>query len=407
MESHVSDIYIFDIILNEKVHSQIFNCCVVPITKRVRRTAQRTKMMTRLTHLPLFLMIQMTAAGRNGQALAKTEFMRNMNRAAAEHNLPLYSEEQLGTIARKERLHRNLLKNAISVKALKSSDKPESVDIEGTETDHRQLADEYADTSSINLLSYSLKYQGCASLSSYSDEKAYSDESSVMSTKQFVNFRLCPSNSCSNSTKNGCGYGYGEYLIPMSEYLTSFIGYKQETFQQYCNYCKQCMYFENYFYGNRNLEDQHACKYYDACEDYSDVCSDDDDNNEESSTFSDCSYVGSGYNDNGGGYFYAGPYCDSDQSTIKIGLYSDQYCTKYLYDSSDISDYTGDDMDETSLSDLSRGDCISCRKSVSFGVLFVTPSSCSFLSLTTMVSNPYHLCVYSHTTGLGMVYPKR
>merc|ERR1712151_880915 len=58
----------------------------------------------------------------------------------------------------------------------------------------------------VNISSYSLKFQKCQFVKAYDDELA-EDAGTVLATKHFVVFRLCPSNTC-----DSCNYGYGEYL---------------------------------------------------------------------------------------------------------------------------------------------------------------------------------------------------
>jgi len=264
---------------------------------------------------------------------------------------------------------------------------------------------------------YSIKYSGCSAIAMYSDEEAADGgddggdgEASVFATQKFVVFRLCPSEYCSDdSGSDGCGNNYGEYLIPLAEYMEVYGQFKQESFEAYCEYCETCMYFENYFYGHRDLadadagddaaqgddaaaadagddavqgddaaaaEETHACLYYEECKDYLLTCDygawleatygddiPDDAAEEEEVDFSDyyeCAEV-----EYGNYQYYIGPMCDSSDQAIQFGLFSDEACTVYVGDSKDISTISGVDFtsERASLEEFSGSTCIPCRES--------------------------------------------
>jgi len=242
---------------------------------------------------------------------------------------------------------------------------------------------------------FSLKYSGCSQIAMYSDENA-EDGASVFETKRFVVFRLCSTDSCYDGSS--CNSNYGEYLIPLEEYLESMGQFKEEMFEAYCYYCEQCMYFEKYFYNNRKLDDaedagddyvaeeaddavdedeeeeSHACMYYDECVDYLMSCDYDawleemgydDDSYAQAeevdfSDFFECTEF-DGNNDDGYVY-YIGPRC-TDDGLLSFGIYSDEYCSQYVGNSVDISDFTGIDFETDYLNDYSPSDCISCKES--------------------------------------------
>lgn len=69
------------------------------------------------------------------------------------------------------------------------------------------------------------------------DEEAAEDEDmgTVLATKRFVIFRLCPNGACST-----CIYDFGEYIVDMESYLEATLEYKQEQQEDYCEACGEC-----------------------------------------------------------------------------------------------------------------------------------------------------------------------
>jgi len=85
----------------------------------------------------------------------------------------------------------------------------------------------------IDLTAYSLKFEQCQFVKTYSDENAEDeDAATVLATQRFVIFRLCPESSCSS-----CDYNYGEYVIDLDTYLQATVQYQQELQENMCNAC--------------------------------------------------------------------------------------------------------------------------------------------------------------------------
>merc|ERR1712238_153899 len=152
-------------------------------------------------------------------------------------------------------------------------------------------------------------------------------------------------------------------------------------------YCETCMYFENYFYGNRNLDEaeaeeyqeyatdddssSHACKYYDECVDYKKVCGgedyygrDDDVEEVEYEAFFECERVDAlYYDDDNNKEVFLGLYCDpSDDKTITIAMFSDEFCTNLVEDTG-IYNITGLNITDDALEDYYAPTCLSCSES--------------------------------------------
>ena len=98
-----------------------------------------------------------------------------------------------------------------------------------------------------DMKSYSLKYTGCSAVKTYDSNKAASDEyDTVLSTKRFALFRLCPSNNCNQYSVNGCGRNYGEYVLEMDAFLEGVVEFNRQRYWHYCHYCRRCNALESF-----------------------------------------------------------------------------------------------------------------------------------------------------------------
>lgn len=260
----------------------------------------------------------------------------------------------------------------------------------------RQLAND----DSLDLTQFALKYVGCSSINTWSDDVAQdADAGSVFSMERFVIFRLCPSEYCGSYGRYGCDSGYGEYMVQMEDYLNIMADYHYDRFQTYCETCTDCMEADAVAYGNdadaygddgagddgaygddnnrRRLADddgyadgddagddagdnaEYQCQYSKACKNYKSACQYYEDlQADEHEEFFECTAV-----QNNDDVVYLGPHCNSDGSTISIGVYADAYCTQYIGEKVDVEDYTG--MDFTGFSDFfSSSSCVSCLSKV-------------------------------------------
>lgn len=102
-----------------------------------------------------------------------------------------------------------------------------------------------------DILSYSLKYTGCAAVQTWSDYQAqYSD--TVLNTHRFALFRLCPSNKCNPYSVGGCSKNYGEYVLDMDLFLDGVVQFNRQRYWHYCHYCRRCNALESF--GERMAE---------------------------------------------------------------------------------------------------------------------------------------------------------
>jgi hypothetical protein len=98
-----------------------------------------------------------------------------------------------------------------------------------------------------DMQSYSLKYTGCSAVKTYDSDKAASDDyDTVLSTKRFALFRLCPTDSCNKYSVNGCGRNYGEYVLEMDAFLEGVVEFNRQRYWHYCHFCRRCNALESY-----------------------------------------------------------------------------------------------------------------------------------------------------------------
>jgi len=205
----------------------------------------------------------------------------------------------------------------------------------------------------VDLTGYSMKFEKCQFVKQYGgDEEDGGDEDggadTILSTKRFVIFRMCPDSSCSS-----CNYNYGEYIVDMATYLEATLGYKEEVQEQYCETCNDCYEYaaeqaENEANGENQDDDEEdedaaACQNVDTSSCYSE-CQNIENMEEngymDASEYTECQQLD--YEDNYGNVYYAGAMCASSGSRIKIGIFLDEDCS--VYDSSkDIENYMKND----------------------------------------------------------------
>jgi len=218
------------------------------------------------------------------------------------------------------------------------------------DTDDKWTIEDNNETAAVieGLKSFSIKYDKCVSLTSYGTMEDGDDEKSPITSSQLVSYRLCPTDSCNDNSWSGCQSEYGEYVMPMEDFLKAQQDYVDEEFEAYCVYCYNCIYFDQWYTGED--DSVHGCDLYEECEDYEQSCSEEgrDEAEEELGynyeEFLECVevdadlYYGGGGNvgyDESGEYYsnlpdkvYIGPHCIA--GSISVGLFSDEECTSYI-----------------------------------------------------------------------------
>jgi len=197
----------------------------------------------------------------------------------------------------------------------------------------------------VDISGYSLKFQKCQFVKAYDDELA-EDSGTVLATKHFVVFRLCPSNTC-----DSCNYGYGEYLVDMEEYLDATIEYAKDKQEEICDQCEdECDgYYGNQNQGNdekegenneegnrRRLSSSNCKECMDTCEKIENM---EENGYIDATDFVECQEIQDEGDD--GKALYAGAMCASNGSKIKIGVFSDDEC-RILNSELDVENFLAD-----------------------------------------------------------------
>ncbi|KAL3763790.1 LOW QUALITY PROTEIN: hypothetical protein ACHAWU_001910 [Discostella pseudostelligera] len=239
----------------------------------------------------------------------------------------------------------------------------------------RKLQDNDDEAEDVDLSGYSIKFEKCQFVKQYAytgnnNNKNGQHADFILATKQFVVFRMCPDNSCGT-----CNYNYGEYIVDMDSYLAYTLEAKLQE-QEHTASCATSA-AANAANGDDangdNADDNNAnqCSNVDTATCYDDCQS--IDNMEaygyvDASQYVQCQQLN--YQDaNGNKPYYAGAVCTSSGSRIKIGLFTDQYCSQ-LDESADVATYLKNDDGTTfNLSyhllkqTFTEGECIaSCLK---------------------------------------------
>lgn len=247
----------------------------------------------------------------SSKAKAKADFLAVMNRVSHDHGLELTQKidkaQLTKTILSKSvraehgaglRKNRRIEEEEADDEAVEADDGAVEEEEEAEQDDKYYDAfqgDDAYDFSDIffDISKYSIKFHSCATikdleLDNFLEEEEEDDDGNdaaqyynnegeeeeaeeeddgekyPYTTTQVINYRLCPSDTCQDNSWKGCRTNYGNYMIGMEDYFEAQEEYIEEVFEQYCDYCAQCLYMYKYFNAQ--------CEYYDECEEYSSVC---------------------------------------------------------------------------------------------------------------------------------------
>jgi hypothetical protein len=240
----------------------------------------------------------------------------------------------------------------------------------------------------VNIASYSVKFEQCQFVKTYSAELAAQDGSTtIFETERFVLFRLCPNSDCST-----CSYNYGEYLVDLDSYLQSTTEYFKAYEEAMCEACANSCATDdaNAAAADNNNADAAAAgddaaadggqrrrnlgknKFYNIVADCT-VCVDECDKIEnmeangyiDATNFLECTMIYDPADDNKPA-LYAGPICASSGTKIKIGVFTDAECI-YLDETKEVDDYVVANGVSVNLSNLLlkstyTDTCISCKE---------------------------------------------
>lgn len=194
----------------------------------------------------LLLLAKPSAAAHDAKSdrIVRMEFVRAMEEVEQE-NRRKESQESLQT---------RLLQVAREV--LPGTFGSDERDLANQNNDDAYAQGDSYSNSGPDLSQYALKYVGCQNVHTWSDDLTGS--SSPLMMNRFVMFRLCKAKDCSAYNKWGCSYNYGEYVLPMEDYLTIMAEYHFEQFGRFCQTCYRCMHMDYY-----SDDDVQAQVYYD------------------------------------------------------------------------------------------------------------------------------------------------
>jgi hypothetical protein len=240
---------------------------------------------------------------------------------------------------------------------------------------HRKLGQD-ADYE-VDLTTYFVKFEQCQFVKSYDDNLAMDrDSGTVLATKRFVLFKLCP-NECSS-----CNDGYGEYLIDLEDYLLATVDYFETYNTGMCATCNDECYVadeaeeedaadadaaaaegedaaegegdgaggrrrkqrKRQLNNDNNNQQQNQWKYTVDCTTCLDECSKianmQGNGYLDATTFLECKMIYDPEDDNKEA-LYAGPVCVNGGNKIKIGVFSDADCL-FLDSNKEVDDYLVD-----------------------------------------------------------------
>jgi len=222
--------------------------------------------------------------------------------------------------------------------------------MEGARPTEKSQLSRGLDAAEIDLSGYELKFEQCQFVKAYDDELAENEEvKSVLATKRFVIFRLCPSGSCET-----CQYNFGEYVIDLETYLEAATQYFVEDRENQCGMCNEICEADDDAVKSLGLVDCDSC--YSYCQSLENM---QDNGYIESYEFTECMQVYE--SDDGASQIFAGAMCSDNGSSIKIGAFSDEMCSNYK--NADIENYleNGSKFNDEILEKIVEVDsCVSC-----------------------------------------------
>jgi len=222
--------------------------------------------------------------------------------------------------------------------------------MEGARPTEKSQLSRGLDAAEIDLSGYELKFEQCQFVKAYDDELAENEEvKSVLATKRFVIFRLCPSGSCET-----CQYNFGEYVIDLETYLEAATQYFVEDRENQCGMCNEICEADDDAVKSLGLVDCDSC--YSYCQSLENM---EDNGYIESYEFTECMQVYE--SDDGASQIFAGAMCSDNGSSIKIGAFSDEMCSNYK--NADIENYleNGSKFNDEILEKIVEVDsCVSC-----------------------------------------------
>jgi len=166
----------------------------------------------------------------------------------------------------------------------------------------------------------------------------------VFSLKQFVVYRLCPTDQC-----DYCGQNYGEYVLEIGDYLSNVVDHQREAFEKNCEECDR----------NGNNDNRNKCK---ICKKVVEL---EDAGYVDASTLTTCQQIELDGNDDDQSYnnraaLYVGPRCSKGGSMVRIDVFSDNKCTQSY--GVNVEDVLGHKLHYYVLQYALGGSCANCAE---------------------------------------------
>lgn len=224
-----------------------------------------------------------------------------------------------------------------------------------------------------DLSGYSVRFGKCQHVKTFSDDMAQDeDTTTVLALKNFVLFRMCPSDQCSS-----CDQNYGEYVVEIDQYLENMAEFHRERFERRCENCENgCVDASDDDNGANGGDDDDGvtCDFCDDCDVYENM---DEYGYVDATEFVECQRLEAAENDDDDGdegddaqeemELYVGPRCSSDGSKIILDIFTDENCGE-RYDGDeelDLETLMGTKISERFLKDSYSSvgdDCVSCKE---------------------------------------------
>lgn len=182
---------------------------------------------------------------------------------------------------------------------------------------------------------YSLKFQGCHHVFQWNEE-VDEDNDVRLYKKRLVRFRLCPSDTCSESEAGGCDDNFGDYVIDMGTYVGSYFEQSRRQLEEECkNYEENnCNCDDGDDDGNDNcLTNCYEAAEMDQCVEF--VEEEENENQFQVENYLECAQLNVGGRrledgDANEAQYFVGPYCSGQGGKIYMGLFSDDTCTTFV-----------------------------------------------------------------------------
>jgi hypothetical protein len=211
-----------------------------------------------------------------------------------------------------------------------------------------------------DLSEFSLRFEKCQYVKTFDDDLAQDEDSeSPLALKHFVVYRLCPSDSCSDS--DACDEGaYGRYVTDVQSYLKYTIENRQEYLENFCDTCdEQCNNDEDGD-GEADYNAYYDCSCSEVCNKYENLA---DYGYVDASEYMECqAFQQNGDDDDN--TMYIGPRCSTSGKQITIGMFSDENCFEPIEDV-DVEQLLGTKLSYHLLThsyDNENRVCLSCKE---------------------------------------------